>query len=204
MHITMIGDDRLLGPLATLATRAGHTVLRVGETATDVASCSASAMMIVAGDRSGVTGLVARVAPITNGDTVIVDATTTTTTTTNTTADSNRSDGDDELASASEWMSLLPSTRIVRAFASVPAEAFASIVERKARTPDDGLAVPLAGDDTAAKEIVVRFIGQMGLEPFDLGPLTVSYVMEPGGALWGKAVDWLDMRECIGWLAGGG
>ena len=51
-------------------------------------------------------------------------------------------------------MSLLPSTRIVRACASVPVEAFRLIVDRETRTADDGLAVPLAGDDAAAKEIV--------------------------------------------------
>lgn len=55
MHITMMGDGRLLGPLAILATRAGHTVLRVDETATDVASCSLSEMMIAAGDRARTT-----------------------------------------------------------------------------------------------------------------------------------------------------
>jgi hypothetical protein len=42
-------------------------------------------------------------------------------------------------------MSLLPSTRIVRAFANVPVEAFRLIVDRETRTADDGLAVPLAG-----------------------------------------------------------
>jgi predicted dinucleotide-binding enzyme len=33
--------------------------------------------------------------------------------------------------------------------------------------------VPLAGDDAAAKEIVAEFMRQIGVEPFDLGPLTV-------------------------------
>jgi hypothetical protein len=40
-------------------------------------------------------------------------------------------------------MSLLPSTRIVRAFASVPVEALRLIVDRETRTADDRLAVPL-------------------------------------------------------------
>jgi len=64
--------------------------------------------------------------------------------------------------------------------------------------------VPMAGDDASAKGIVAGFMRQIGVEPFDLGPLTVSYVMEPGGPLWGKAVDSLDMTECIGWLSGDG
>jgi predicted dinucleotide-binding enzyme len=164
--------------------------------AADVASCSLSEMMIVAGDRSALTDLVARVASMTSGDIVIVDATAT--------IESNQSDGEEELVSEGDWMSLLPSTRIVRAFASVPLEAFTLIVDRETRTADDGLAVPLAGDDAAAKEVVAEFMRQIGVEPFDLGPLTVSYVMEPGGPLWGRALDSPDMRECIGWLSGDG
>jgi 8-hydroxy-5-deazaflavin:NADPH oxidoreductase len=196
MHITMTGDGRLIGPLATLATRAGNTVWRVAEMATDVASCAQSDMMIVAGDRVAVADLVARVASMTSEDIVVVDATATPETT--------QGDGGEKVVSDSEWMSLLPSTRIVRALASVPVEAFTLLVERQPPTAGDGLAVPLAGDDAAAKEVVAEFMRQIGVEPFDLGPLTVSYVMEPGGQLWGKAVDALDMIECIGWLSGDG
>jgi predicted dinucleotide-binding enzyme len=196
MHITMVGDGGLIGPLATLATRAGNMVVRVDGTASNVAACSLSEMLIVAGDRSVVTALASRVASHTRADTVVVDATATT--------EPNQGDGEEGLLSGSEWMSLLPSTRIVRAFASVPAEAFVAIVGREPGTASDELAVPLAGDDAEAKEIVAAFMRQIGVDPFDLGPLTVSYVMEPGGPLWGRAVDALDMRECIGWLAGGG
>ena len=196
MHLTMIGDGGLITPLAKLATRAGHTVLRVDEVATDVASCSQSDLMIVAGNRSALVDLVARVASMTSGEIVVVDATVTT--------ESNQGDGEEESVSESEWSSHLPSTRIVRAFASVPVEAFALIVDREPPTAGDGLAVPLAGDDAAAKEMVAEFMRQIGVEPFDLGPLAVSYVMEPGGPLWGRAVDSLDMRECIGWLSGDG
>jgi predicted dinucleotide-binding enzyme len=131
-----------------------------------------------------------------NSDVVVVDATAT--------PESDQGDGEDEPISESEWMALLPSARIVRAFASVPAEAFSSIVDREATHTESELAVPLAGDDAAAKDIVCQFMRQIGVEPFDLGPLTVSYVMEPGGPLWGKAVDGLDMVECIGWLSGDG
>lgn len=196
MHITMTGDGRLIGPLVTLATRAGNTVLRVAEMTTDVASCAQSDMMIVAGERSAVADMVARVASMTSEEIVVVDATAP--------LEPSQSDGGEEVISDSEWMSLLPSTRIVRALASVPVEAFTLMVDRQPPTAGDGLAVPLAGDDAAAKEVVAEFMRQIGIEPFDLGPLSVSYVMEPGGQLWGRAVDALDMSECIGWLSGDG
>jgi 8-hydroxy-5-deazaflavin:NADPH oxidoreductase len=196
MHITMMGNGRLIGPLVTLATRAGNWVSRVDEKATDVASSAQSDMIIVAGDRAAATDVVARVASVTSEDIVVVDATAPPETT--------QGDGGEEVLSESEWISLLPSTRIVRALASVPVDAFTSIVDRQPPTAGDGLAVPLAGDDAAAKELVAGLMRQIGVEPFDLGPLTVAYVMEPGGQLWGKAVDALEMSECIGWLSGDG
>ena len=195
MHIAMVGDGGLIGPLSILATRAGHTVSRVDETPPDVGSCANAGMMIVAGDRSELTDLVARVVSLTSEDIVVIDATATL---------SSRMEGEEEAVSESEWMALLPNSRIVRALASVPVEAFTLIVDRQPPTAGDELAVPLAGDDAAAKDLVAEFMRQIGVEPFDLGPLTVSYVMEPGGQLWGRAVDALDMRECIGWLSGDG
>jgi phosphoribosylaminoimidazole carboxylase (NCAIR synthetase) len=102
MHIPMIGDGRLIRPLVIVATRAGNTVVRVDEMATDIASCALSDMMSVAGDRSAVTDLVARVASMTSEDGVIVDATAT--------IESNQSDGEEEWVSESERMVLLPTS----------------------------------------------------------------------------------------------
>ena len=49
-----------------------------------------------------------------------------------------------------------------------------------------------------------EFMRQIGVDPFDLGPSTVSYVMDPQGPLWAKAVSELEMRELVGWLSGDG
>ncbi|HEY4307649.1 MAG TPA: hypothetical protein VGM82_24455 [Gemmatimonadaceae bacterium] len=196
MHITIVGDGHLVGPLAELSTRAGHTVLQVDGQTIDPSACALSELVIVAGDRVAVSDTVAIVATRIRDDAVVVDATTT--------LEVDQSDGSEEHIDASEWMSLLPTTRIVRAFASVPADAFVALTDQsKTHDPTD-LAVPLAGDDADSKSVVQRFMQQIGVDPFDLGPLTVSYVMEPGGPLWGKAADALEMQECIGWLAGDG
>jgi hypothetical protein len=147
MHITMVGDGGLITSLATLATRAGNTVVRIDGAAGDVAACWLSEMLIVAGDRSVVTALASRVASHARADSVVVDATATT--------EPNQGDAEEGLL-GSEWMSLLPSTRIVRAFASVPVEAFTAIVDREPGTASDELAVPLAGDDAEAKGLALR------------------------------------------------
>lgn len=195
MHITIVGDGLLVSSLAQLSARAGCTVLRIGGRAVDASGCSLSELVIVAGDRLAVSDSVATVAASMKTDTVVVDATT-----------ALEADEDDaeERISVGEWMSLVPTTRIVRAFASVPADAFTALMDRPNPHDVTDLAVPFAGDDAGAKSVVARYMHQIGVDPFDLGPLNVSYVMEPGGPLWGKAADEIEMRECVGWLAGDG
>jgi predicted dinucleotide-binding enzyme len=72
-------------------------------------------------------------------------------------------------------------------------------VEESAR-----LAVPLAGDDRDAKAVVARFMRGIGVEPFDLGAFSNGDVLEPGGALWQKALTPVEMLEAVGYLSGDG
>jgi hypothetical protein len=196
MHISLVGDGRLVSPLAELALRAGHSVVRIGNRTMDASTCSLSELVIVAGDRTTVSDLFATVAAQMKEGTIVVDATVT--------LDAEEAENFADHISEDEWLGLIPTTRVVRAFASVPAEAFVALLDRSNAAGLDGLAVPLAGDDTDAKLVVTRFMSAIGVDPFDLGPSAVSYVMEPGGPLWGKAVDELEMRECLGWLVGDG
>src|SRR5690242_5820682 len=165
MHITIVGDGLLVSPLAELSARAGHTVLRIGEQAVDASSCSLSELVIVAGDRLAVSDSVATVAANMKTDTVVVDATTV--------IEADEDDAEERI-SAGEWMSLMPTTRIVRAFASVPADAFTALTDRSKPHDITDLAVPFAGDDAVAKSVVARYMQQIGVDPFDIGPLNVS------------------------------
>jgi predicted dinucleotide-binding enzyme len=195
-HITMIGGGALIRPLAVLSTRAGHSILRIDDGGIDSASCSYSDMIIVAGDRTALVDLSRRVASVARPDAVVIDATTR--------VEDGRAEGADELMSEERWVSLFPSLPVVRAFASVPVEAFMVIVDQTSTHRSFELAVPMAGDDVNAKERVAEFMRQVGVKPFDLGPLTVSYVMDPGGSLWDKALDLAELLECVGWLSGDG
>jgi predicted dinucleotide-binding enzyme len=104
-----------------------------------------------------------------------------------------------------EWIqAALPGARIVRAFASVPAEALAAVLNRYTSGQPASLAVPLAGDDRQAKALVGTFMREIGVEPFDLGMLSIADVLDPGGALWGKALSQVEMLEAVGWLSGDG
>jgi predicted dinucleotide-binding enzyme len=192
----MIGGGALIRPLAVLSTRAGHSILRINDAGSDTASCSQSDMIIVAGDRTALVDLMRAVASVARPDAVVIDATTS--------VEDEQLDGAEDVVSAGEWISLLPSLPVVRAFASVPVEAFMVIVDQTSTPRPFELAVPMVGDDVSAKERVAEFIRQIGVQPFDLGPLTVSYVMDPGGSLWDKALDLGELLECVGWLSGDG
>lgn len=196
MRVTMIGDGGLTGPLTALAVRAGHAVSSIDDFVKNTTSNGLSDILIVTGDPATVSSLMSRVSSSVGVDTVVVDATTRLTI--------DQYEDPDAVASDSAWMAELPNARLVRAFASVPTAAFVLLTEQSEPGEATELAIPMAGDDAAAKGVVAEFMRQIGLEPFDLGPLTVSYIMEPGGPLWGLAVDEIDMRECVGWLSGDG
>ena len=118
MQIFMLGDGRLVGPLTQLSRRAGHTVIRVHERASVSTSCELAELIIVAGDRVTIAGVLKRVAPTLRRDVVVIDAT----------VPVVEERGNAPPLSEGEWAALLPGARVVRAFGSVPAEAFEAIV----------------------------------------------------------------------------
>ncbi|QHD87503.1 NAD(P)-binding domain-containing protein [Gordonia sp. JH63] len=48
------------------------------------------------------------------------------------------------------------------------------------------IALPIAGDDTAGKEIVFRVVDELGFDPVDAGPLAESWRQQPGTPVYGK------------------
>jgi predicted dinucleotide-binding enzyme len=62
----------------------------------------------------------------------------------------------------------------------------------KAGLPKDTLhriAIPIAGDDTAHKQIVSRLVDDLGFDPIDAGPLSESWRMHPGMPVYGQQLD---------------
>lgn len=200
MHLSILGDGALGAPLTRLSRRAGHTVVEIREGASAATPSGPSDLLVLVGSRVAIADMLDRVGVAVRDDVVIVDATTL-----DTLEELEEQPAIAERAlSDDEWTTLLPGSRVVRAFASVPAEAFLAIVAQEAPGDRSDLAVPLAGDDVDAKGKVSGFMRQIGVEPFDLGPSAVSYVMEAGGPLWGTAVSELELQELVGWLSGDG
>jgi predicted dinucleotide-binding enzyme len=195
MRILILGRGPSAEPLARLAERAGYAV-RWLDGGTAPSGREAADLCILAGSRADIETLLVIVAVPTTRDTVVVDATIPTL--------DDRVRGETAQA-GTDWIATkLPNARIVRAFTSVPAEALTRVLNGPPMEASARLAVPLAGDDRDAKAVVARFMRGIGVEPFDLGAFNNGDVLEPGGALWQKALTPVEMLEVVGWLSGDG
>ena len=201
MRIRIFGGGPLAQPIAGLAERAGHTVRWSDETPVPPYNDELLDLVILAGSRSGVEADLANISGESLQSLIVVDAITPT---------ANEVDGCSpetplSIGAESAWIAtMIPEPRIVRAFASVPVDAFAALLAGSASDAATRLAVPLAGDDGDAKALVGAFMREIGVEPFDLGALRSAEVLDPGGPLWGKALTEVEMLEAVGWLSGDG
>ena len=197
MLIRIFGRGPLAQPIAALAERAGHIVRWADDTPVPPYNDELFDLVILAGSRSGVEADLANVSSESLQNLIVVDAITPT---------ENEVEGSStEKPSIGDWIAtMLPQPRIVRAFASVPVQAFTDLLDATSSDTESKLAVPLAGDDAEAKALVGTFMREIGVEPFDLGALGSAEVLNPGGPLWGKALGQVELLEAVGRLGGDG
>ena len=200
MLIRVLGRGPLAQSIVRLAERAGHIVRRCDETPEPPDNDELLDLVILAGSRNGVEADLANVSSESLQKLVVVDAITPT----QNELDGSSAESVATVGAESLWIAaMLPGARIVRAFASVPVQAFTDLLSDTSDTATR-LAVPLASDDRDAKALVGRFMREIGVEPFDLGALGSAEAIDPGGPLWGKALSRIEMLEAVGQLAGDG
>lgn len=198
MRIAILGSGPLAQPLTQLAERAGHTVRWMRAAPAGPVGDERPDLVVLAGSRAAVEPLLSGIAESIPHDAILVDATTPT-------QDERAGAEAKSSESGSDWITgTMPHARIVRAFASVPADALVALLNMPESEPAARVAVPLAGDNGDAKAVVERFMREIGVDPFDLGALATSYALGPGGALWGKALSPVEMLEAVGRLSGDG
>lgn len=59
------------------------------------------------------------------------------------------------------------------------------------------LALPVAGDDEAAKAVVMRLVDELGFDPIDAGSLEDSWRQQPGTPAYAKDLDAPAMRKAL-------
>ena len=58
-------------------------------------------------------------------------------------------------------------------------------------------ALPVAGDDAEAKEVVLALLDELGFDGVDAGPLSESWRRQPGTAVYGTDLPAGQLREAL-------
>jgi predicted dinucleotide-binding enzyme len=104
---------------------------------------------------------------------------------------------DDGSTTSSELLAAhLPGSHVVKAFNTIYFEDLGS-QGQPAGTPGRR-ALPIAGDDAAAKDVVAGLIGQFGFDVVDVGPLAEGRRFQPGTPAYNIRLDAGALRQALG------
>jgi hypothetical protein len=87
----------------------------------------------------------------------------------------------------------LPKARIIKAFTTM----WTGYLQQYAHRDGEKVAVPLAGDDPAAKALVASLIEDAGFEPVDIGTLAESRPLDPPSTIWNKVLTATEVRDRV-------
>ena len=87
----------------------------------------------------------------------------------------------------------LPGARVVRAFNTLSS----GILAREANRADPRLAIPIAGDDRAAVDVVAKLVRDAGFEPVVVGKLKDASRFQQGAPGYGQNVTAVELRRTL-------
>jgi predicted dinucleotide-binding enzyme len=95
----------------------------------------------------------------------------------------------------SKWVSQQLGQPVVKAFNTIYAQ---HLLERGRAADQAGrIALPVAGDDAAAKATVIRLIDELGFDGVDAGTLSESWRQQPGSPCYGADLDAEGLRRAL-------
>ena len=95
----------------------------------------------------------------------------------------------------SRWVSQQLARPVVKAFNNIYAR---HLLERgKPRGATGRIALPVAGDDQAAKNTVIRLLDEIGFDGVDAGTLDQSWRQQPGTPVYGTDLDVVGVRKAL-------
>lgn len=98
-------------------------------------------------------------------------------------------------AASSVWVARhFPDARVVKAFNTI---YFAHLDEHAASGGPGRRALPVAGDDPAAKEQVTALVDELGFDPVDAGPLAGSWRQQPDTPVYNVRLDADQVRKAL-------
>jgi predicted dinucleotide-binding enzyme len=95
----------------------------------------------------------------------------------------------------SRWVSERLGRPVVKVFNTIYAQ---HLLERgKPKGAAGRIALPVAGDDKRAKDVVVRLLDQLGFDGVDAGSLDESWRQQPGTPVYGADLDAVATRKAL-------
>ena len=95
----------------------------------------------------------------------------------------------------SEWVSRRLGVPVVKAFNNVYADHL--LTRGRPEGDPERAALPVAGDDQEAKEVVLALVDELGFDGVDAGPLSQSWRQQPGTAVYGTDLPAEPLREAL-------
>jgi predicted dinucleotide-binding enzyme len=205
MNIGIIGAGHIGGTLTRRFRQLGHDVAvansRGPETLRDLASETGATpvsvkgavrdkdVVVVAIPEKGVPDLPDALFDAARSDTVVVD------TGNYYPRRDGRIEAIEEGASESRWVSDELGRPVVKAFNNIRAGDLMS-GGRPAGDPKR-IALPVAGDDPEAKQVVMRLIDELGFDAVDAGTLDESWKQQPGTPVYATNLDAAGVRRAL-------
>jgi predicted dinucleotide-binding enzyme len=95
----------------------------------------------------------------------------------------------------SRWVAQLIGRPVVKAFNNVMARNLAEAGVPRGHA--DRFALPVAGDDAAAKKVVIDLIDALGFDGVDAGTIDESWRQEPGTPVYGTDLDAAELKKAL-------
>ncbi len=106
-----------------------------------------------------------------------------------------RIEGIESGTTESRWVERQLGRPVIKAFNNIYAQ---HLLERgKPAGAADRIALPVAGDDAAAKAVVLRLVDEIGFDAVDAGGLDESWRQQPGTPVYGTDFDAAGVRRAL-------
>jgi predicted dinucleotide-binding enzyme len=95
----------------------------------------------------------------------------------------------------SAWVSSQLGRPVIKAFNNIYAQHLQE--NGKPKGSPHRIALPVAGDDVAAKSVVMRLVDEIGFDPVDAGTLAESWRQQPGAPVYASDFDVEGVRRAL-------
>ena len=95
----------------------------------------------------------------------------------------------------SRWVSQQLGRPVIKAFNNIYAKHL--MENGRPRGDSRRIALPVAGDDAAAKATVMRLVDELGFDPVDAGSLDESWRQQPGTPVYGTDHDLAGVKRAL-------